>query len=209
MKQMYLTSSIEFVATNIGDRIGASGKRLAFVSTAAEVLEGDLPWLKRGRNALEEAGFEVEDYTFTGKMSEEIKGDLLDFDVIFISGGNNFYLLERIQESGCAPVLRELVEGGKIYIGESAGSIIASRNIYATYLEGDVKAAPGLRGFEGLGLVDFLVFPHWGSEYFRDRYLGFRMEHAYTSNDKIILLTDHQYVMVRGEMMRIIDVLKD
>ena len=209
MKQIYLTSSVEFVAASIGERIGVTGKRLAFVSTAAEVVEGDLTWLKRGRNALVDTGFEVEDYTLTGKMSEEIEGDLLDFDVIFLSGGNNFYLMEKIQESGCAPALRELVEGGKVYIGESAGSTVASRNIYATYIEDDMKAAPNLQGFEGLGLVDFLVFPHWGSEYFRDRYIGRRMDHAYTSNDKIILLTDHQYVMVRGEMMRIIDVLKD
>ena len=209
MKQMYLTSSVEFVAANIGERIGAKDKRLAFVSTAAEVLEGDLPWLKRGRKALAKTGFEVEDYTFTGKMSEEIEKDLRDFDVIFLSGGNNFYLLQTIQESGCAPTLRKLVEGGKTYIGESAGSIIVSRNIYATYIEGDVKAAPNLKGFEGLGLVDFLVFPHWGSKIFRDRYLGSRMEHAYTTNDRIILLTDRQYVMVQGEMMRIVDVLKD
>ncbi|NYT16168.1 MAG: type 1 glutamine amidotransferase-like domain-containing protein [Methanomassiliicoccales archaeon] len=209
MKQMYLTSSVEFVASSIGERIGAAGKRLAFVSTAAEVVEDDLTWLNRGRDALVDTGFDVEDYTLTGNMREEIERDLLDFDAIFFSGGNNFYLMEKIQESGSAPTLRKLVEEGKIYIGESAGSTIASSNIYATYMEEDMEAAPNLRGFEGLGLVDFLVFPHWGSEDFRDRYIGHRMDHAYTSNDRIILLTDYQYVMVQGEMMRIIDVLRD
>ena len=177
---LYLTSSVFPVARSIYEKINRNNPALAFISTAAEVEEGDLGWLKDSMNSLSEAGFDVTEYTITGKNREQIKSDLSKFEVIFFSGGNQFYLLQKIQETQCAEVIRDLVITGKIYIGESAGSIVAGNNIYSTYYEKDVEKAPKLKGYEALNLVDFVVFPHWGTDYFRNKYLDFRMRHAYT-----------------------------
>lgn len=206
MKKLFLTSSISFVASDIAKRLKKRNLKLIFIDTAAEVEEGDLWWLKDDRKALIDAGFNVTDYTITGKTQTQIEKDIKDYDVICISGGNTFYLLEKIQQSKCAAVIKGYVEQGKIYIGTSAGSVVVGPDIYPVYMIDYVKKAPNLNGYKGLELVDFVVLPHWGSDYFKDLYLNQRLEHAYTTNHKIILLTDYQYVKVEGDRYQIIEV---
>lgn len=205
MKRLFLTSSVNFVAGDIVKKLGSEvrGKNLVFINTAAEPEEGDKQWLIDDRQSLVDAGFKVTDYTFTDKSKEQVRQDLQKFDVIFVSGGNTFYLLEKIQQSGAAEIIRNFVDNGKVYIGSSAGTVIAGPDIYPSYNLDDASKAAGIKGYEGLGLTDIVVLPHWGSEYFRELYLNKRLEHAYTVKHKIILLTDYQYVEVKDDWCRI------
>lgn len=205
MKKLFLTSSVDRVARYIAEKIRPQATKLIFVTTASEVEKDDLQWLEDDRKALIEAGFDITDYTITGKTSDQVENDLKPFDVICIEGGNTFYLLEQIQQSGCSEVLRKLIIDGKIYIGSSAGSIIAGPNIYPVrHLDDD--DFPHLKGFEGLNLVDFVVFPHWGSEYFKGLYLNRRLEYNYNNKYKYMLLTDNQYLEVEEGCIKFIDV---
>jgi len=206
MKKLFLTSSASHVVSDIFKRINKKNFKLVFVTTASETKEGDLEWLKRDRDALVKCGFIVTDYTFTGKTRTEIEKVLNQSDVLYMSGGNVFYLLQVIQQSGCGEVIRKFVEQGKIYIGSSAGSIVAGPDIYPVHRLDTVKDAPLLKDYEGLGLVDVVIFPHWGSEHFKDRYLNQRLEHAYNMKNKIILLTDKQYLLVENDFYKIIEV---
>jgi dipeptidase E len=206
MKKLFLTSKTSKVAGDIARNL-PKGLKLAFINTPAEPYGEPQPWLLDDRKALEDSGFIVSEiYTFTGKKAEEIKKFLSDYDGIFICGGNTFYCLEKVQQSGCAEVIREFVASGKIYIGSSAGSIIAGPDIYPTFMLDKVEKAPELKGYEGFGLTDVVVFPHWGTDKFKERYLNFRMQHAYTEKHKIILLTDNQYLKVEDDKYQIIDV---
>lgn len=55
-----------------------------------------------------------------------------------------------------------------VYIGESAGSVIASPDIgYVKYMD-DQKAAPELKSTKALNLVEFYPLPHWGEEPFKE-----------------------------------------
>jgi dipeptidase E len=208
MKRIFLTSEanvvIKGIINNIGNKV--KGMRLVFIYTAAEPEGVNEQWLKDDMQALVDAGFNVFDYTITNKNEKQIRKDLGDIDVIFISGGNTFYLLEKIQQSGFANIIREYVAQGKIYIGSSAGSLVAGPDIYPSYRLDNVKKALNLKGYEGLGLVDFVVFPHWGSKDFRNLYLNKRLAHAYTSKHKIILLTNYQYVRVEDDWYKIEEV---
>lgn len=206
MKRLFLTSSVNFVAKDIAKKINKKGLKLAFVLTPTEVEEGDLKWLKDDRKSLVDAGFIVTDYTITGKNKGAIEKFLKDFDVIYMSGGNTFYLLEQMQKSNSKKVFVDLVEKGKIYIGSSAGSIIAGPDISPIYAIDRIENAPNLKGFDGLGLVDFVVFPHWGSKHFKEVYLNHRLENAYNTKNRMIVLTDNSYIEVRDDWYRIIEV---
>lgn len=206
MKKLFLASSVSVVASDIAKQLSVKGLKLVFINTPAEGEEGDKQWLENDRVALAKEGFKVSDYTVTGKTREEIKNHLAGFDVIFISGGNTFYALEKIQQSGCAEVIRDYVEQGKIYIGSSAGSVLAGPDIYPAYYTDAVEKAPNLKGYRGLGLTDVVVLPHWGSAYFKELYMNKRLEHIYTPDHKIILLTDNQYLCVENDIYKIIDV---
>ncbi|MDO8553712.1 MAG: Type 1 glutamine amidotransferase-like domain-containing protein, partial [Candidatus Micrarchaeota archaeon] len=144
--------------------------------------------------------------TFTGKTTKQVENDLKDSDILFFSGGNTFYLLEKIQQAKCAKVMVDFIGKGKIYIGSSAGSIIAGPDISPIYAIDRIENAPNLKGFEGFGLVNFVTFPHWGrNEKFRQVYLNHRLKHAYSEKNKIILLTDKQYIEVRDDWYRIVE----
>lgn len=208
MQRLFLTSSASVVIQDIAKIIGkkSHGMRLAFIKTAAEVEEGDKRWLRDDRAALVRVGFEVFDYTVTGKTRNQVKKDLARAQAIFLSGGNTFYLLQQLQRCNGIPIIRERVKDGVFYMGSSAGSIIAGPDIEPVRMADNAVKAPKLKGTKGLGLVDFVVFPHWGSDNFRKIYLDHRLAHAYTTKHKIILLTDNQYVRVEGNMYTIEEV---
>jgi len=207
MKNIYLASSVDCVAKNIADKTNGKYKKIAFIITASEAAGEDLKWRDTDRNALIEAGFELTDYSVTGKSAEEIKEFLADYDGLVMEGGNTFYLLKQIQGTGCADILRDFVNSEKLYIGSSAGSIVAGPNIYPTYSKEEADRVPDLKDFEGLNLTDLVIQPHWGSEIFRESYLTETMPKAYSGEYKMILLSDSQYVAIEDRnIYRIIDI---
>lgn len=208
-KRIFLTSSVNKVASGIAKKIGGAKKRkVLYIYTACEKRLGE-KWQIDDRNALVKAGFEVSDYTITGKTAAIIKKDFKKIDIIYFSGGNTFYLLEKIQQTKCANVIRDFVNSGKIYIGTSAGSIVAGPDIYPVYRLEKVREAPKLKGYKGLGLVDFVILPHWGGEHFKERYLNQRLAHAYNLKNKLILLNNNQYIEVKDDFYKIVDIKKD
>ena len=117
--------------------------------------------------------------------------EIRDFDVMYICGGNTFYLLAKMKEFGFDKTIREFVSSGKLYIGVSAGSILAGPNIEvsAPYDSNDI----GLKDFTSLGLADIIVFPHFQRkeesqlEFFRKK-LG----------KEIVPLNDKQALLIIG-----------
>lgn len=86
--------------------------------------------------------------------------------VLFVSGGNTPFLLQRLQSSGLAGAIQKRVRQGTLrYIGASAGSVVTGPNIGTTNdwrLHRDVP-------FDGLSLIPFCLNVH----YF-DTKLGFQ-----------------------------------
>lgn len=206
IKKLFLTSSVNFVAKDIAKKIGgAKNKRLLYIYTACELKLGEA-WQIEDRNALLKVGFKITDYTVTKKTKADIAKAVKRTDVIYFSGGNTFYLLQQIQLSQSADIFRNAIKAGKIYIGTSAGSIVAGPDIYPTYRLDNAKQAPKLKGYKGLSLVDFVVLPHWGSQHFRERYLNQRLAHNYNTKNKLILLNDYQYVQIESDWYQIIEV---
>jgi dipeptidase E len=206
MTKIFLTSSVNFVAKDIAKKIGgAKNRRLLYIYTACELKLGER-WQREDRSALVKAGFVVSDYTVTGKTKAAIAKEVKKVDVIYFSGGNTFYLLQQIQLSRSIGIFRNAVKAGKIYIGTSAGSIVAGPDIYPTYRLDNAKQAPKLKGYKGLGLVDFVVLPHWGSRHFKERYLNQRLAHNYNTKNKLILLNDYQYIEIKDDWYRIVEI---
>jgi len=204
-KSIFLTSSVKLVAKDIAKKIGGvKNKKLLYIYTACELKLGEA-WQKEDRSSLTKAGFRVIDYTITGKSKNAIAKEVRQSDAIYFTGGNTFYLLQQIQLSGSAEVFKKAVTSGKVYISTSAGSIVAGPDIYPSYKLDNVKQAPKLKGYKGLGLVDFVVLPHWGSKHFKERYLNQRLAHTYNTKNKIILLNDYQYIEVKDDWYRIVE----
>lgn len=210
MKHLFLTSSIgtpgvgESIRTNLGH---SKPLKTAFITTPIEVEDmSDDSWYRDDRSALTQNGFNFFDYTLTGKKESDFQRDLGDTDAIYFSGGNTRHLLKQSQLSNFIPFIRSYVDSGKLYLGTSAGSIIAGPAL-PPYLWGEEKDVPDLTDFLTYALVDFTLIPHWGSNIFRDSYLGGRMSQIYSETiQPFILCNDHEFIEVIEDQFRIIDV---
>ena len=56
-------------------------------------------------------------------------GELSEFDAVYFTGGSPQYLLDRINDTGFNMSLSDYVNNGGVYIGVSAGSIVAAGNL--------------------------------------------------------------------------------
>lgn len=197
-----------YVAMDVARHIEKDKRNLLFITTPIEPEseQRDLGWFDDDRNALIDAGFELTDYTFTGHTPEEIKEKLEAFDILFMSGGNAFYFLQQIQQTNCADIIKEQVEEGDlIYIGCSAGSCLAGPNISSIYSIDQPEDAPDIDGYKGLGIVNFTVFPHWGSSVFKEAYEKGMFEHAYSEVNPLIMLSNYQYIIEKDNKLQIVN----
>lgn len=196
MTQLFLTSSGDYVLDDIVKHLPMkpSEYKLAFINTAAEVVEGGHWWVRKEKEKLLSTGFQVEEFSITGLSKEELDSKMADKNGIYICGGNTYYLLDQVIRTGFDQFLRKWIEDGNLYLGSSAGSQIIGVDIDLIPSDEATKA-PDLKS-KGLGIVDLSIVHHWGSQDFIDEYLS-NISSLYRENTKIILLSNSQYLHVQ------------
>lgn len=210
MNTLFLASEINIVIGHIVPKLPKPPQQLktAFIYTGGEQDE-DKTWIDVNRQGFIDAGFDWFDYTLSGKTPKDLEKDLGSCDMIHLNGGNSFYLLLQAKKSGFIEFIHRQVANGVIYTGSSGGSIVAAKKIRQTEFFEETTYEAELNGTTGIGLVDILIMPHWGSQDFKDTYLKQRLDVAYRPENKIILLNDFQYLEVRDENYKIIDIRID
>lgn len=160
--------------------------KIAFIPTASRT-EEEIKYVEESRRELLDLGIKN---IVTLNLDHKIKTDEIKyFDAIYVCGGNTFYLLSKIFESGLDKILKDY-QG--LYVGVSAGSIVVGPNIEisAPWDENDIK----LVDTTGLGIVNFAVAPHYQrKEKSIIDEIQSRVEY------EIIRLTDNQAVFVDGD----------
>ena len=161
MKKMFLASSFAdvadlFVKFTDGQ---CGGKTITFIPTASLPEEVKF-YVAAGKETLENLGIIVDELEISSATKEEIAGKLQGNEYIYVTGGNTFFLLQELKRTGADRIIIEQIKSGKPYVGESAGSIVLSRNIEYVKDMDDLTAAPTLSSFSSLGLVDFYPLPH-------------------------------------------------
>ncbi|MGA2418320.1 MAG: Type 1 glutamine amidotransferase-like domain-containing protein [Candidatus Staskawiczbacteria bacterium] len=175
---------------------------VAFISTAAKPQE-NLDYLKSDWNIMrDEMGFNVEEVDIEGKKEAEVMKLLELKDIIFVEGGNAFYLLKAMRECNFEKIIRKLLKQGKVYIGVSAGSMVAGRTIQtAGWKDGD-KNIVGLKNLKGLNLVPFDIFVHYQPEY--AELIKSKIKNPKKRAKKLKILTDDQAILVQGREVDLI-----
>jgi hypothetical protein len=69
-------------------------------------------------------------YDIDGTLSLE---QAMQYDALYFTGGDAAPLLERIKETGFDKIIKKMVYANKVYVGASAGSLIATPNIGELY----------------------------------------------------------------------------
>lgn len=206
MSTLFLTSEVVSVANDIRSKILRKGiLRTAYVTTPIErgLEHDDLAWHQQNKRAMLGAGFDFFEYTITGKNLDMLRHDLNSADVVYVEGGSLVHMMNQVRTSGFDTFIRQFLADDKVYIGTSTGSFIMAEETapglcLETYLEDNFDS-------RGIGLVNFLVMPHWGTKEFEQGYMNMP-HHAYGMGTPMIILNDRQYVWVAGETMRIVEV---
>jgi len=138
--------------------IGAECPRIGYVSSAPDPARHYFSHKQAYYHAL---GCDLSVYVDSDVVAQTgLLAMLLDCDAIHLTGGNTYFFLRWLLESGLIQSLRSYATDGGILIGASAGSLLMTRSIAIAELSGDTPD-PSMTSLEALGLVDFHFWPHY------------------------------------------------
>ena len=163
--KLILASDLSFLLKYGYDLTGISKSemKIGYVTTASKVAR-DKTFFEKVKNSMRENHIQFEEIDIEGKSKEELKNFFKNKNVIHVEGGNTFYLLKAIRESGFAEVLKELLNEGKIYIGTSAGAYIMCPTIEVANWDETGRDRFWLTDFVALNYVPFVLKVHYKDE---------------------------------------------
>lgn len=176
----------------------ANQTKVAHIITASKV-EGDLSYLEKENQIMRKVGLDVESVDIEGKTENELRILLKNKDIIYVQGGNSFYLLKHARESGFDKVVKEFIENGIIYIGVSAGSYIACPTIEMAAWKHQDKNTVGLTDLTALNLVPFLLSVHY-----KPKYKDVLKEAITKTKYPVRILTDDQALLIRNGEVKLV-----
>lgn len=202
MKRLFLSSSFADVSNIFIDFTNndLKGKTITFIPTAS-IHETINFYVEAGKHALTKMGLIVDELDISQASTKEISEKLQYNDYIYISGGNTFFLLQELQKSGADKIITQQINSGKLYIGESAGSIILSPNIeYVKDLD-DYNLAPKLQSFSALNIIDFYPLPHYTNYPFKENIE--KIINKYKTDLNLYPITNSQVIEVKDNIATI------
>ena len=144
--------------------------------------------------------------------TEELESYLEQYDpgVIYCLGGNPFFLNAALRMSGMDDIIRRaLFNDAIVYAGESAGTMIAAKNL-APYIRGEdrlpevTKELYGKKApLEALGLIDYYPICHAYREDHAEKTDTYR-RNILNYGGKAVLLDDADVIVVDGRKMQIL-----
>jgi len=203
MKHLFLSSYF----ANIGDLFleylednNLKAKRVTFIPTASKFEEVDF-FVQEAISFFKSIDIEVDMLEISNAPLEDIKNKLEQNDFIYISGGNTFFLLQELKRTGADKLIKEQICSGKLYVGESAGSIILSSNIdYIKYMDSNEEV--GLNSFDSLDMVGFYPVPHYKNFPFEEAVEKIIQKYGNSinllpfNNDEIIVVNEEEYKVI-------------
>ncbi len=175
---------------------------VAFITTASKPVE-DVSYLKKDWTIMrDELGFNIEEVDIEGKKEFEVMKMLEVKDIIYVEGGNTFYLLRAMRNCNFEKVIRKLLKSGKVYIGASAGSTVAGRTIQPSSWKHPDNNIVGLKNLKGLNLVPFDIFCHYKPEH--AELIKQKIKNPKKRAKNLKILTDGQALLIQGKEVDLI-----
>ena len=179
----------------------ATKTKLAHITTASKVVE-NIDYVDRDRKTIKKMGFQVTDIDIRGKSKNQLIKLLKDQDVIYVQGGNGFYLLKHIRKSGFDKVVKKLLDKGVIYIGVSAGTYVACPTIKMHTWKGKERNQYGITNMAAMNLVPFLVSVHYNKINYKQKE-GVKTGATKTKH-LVKVLNDNQAILVKNSKIKLV-----
>ena len=171
-------------------------RKAVIITTASDVYKNDDYHILSIKIDLNSIGFEVDllDIEF-----ENVK-HLKDYDLIYLLGGNPFYLLYHLRKTNSKEIFENHIRDNKILVGASAGSIVLTNSIgVVNEFESEMNKEVKLQNLDGLSLVNLEICPH--SKRFERKYDNFLeklRDYEQRKSINISKLNDGEAIAIKG-----------
>lgn len=201
MGTLILTSSGKFITANNIDNFlpkKITDCKMAYITTASKKVLDDT-YMKDHRKKMDEQNFSYTEIDIANLNENELKRTLDGHDIVLVEGGNTYYLLKAIRDSGFEKIIRDLISKGVVYIGSSAGSYVTCPSIImATFSERGFDRC-GVTDFTAMNLVSFLIKAHYTPE------MDEKLKKNFSNLDyPLRILTDKQALLVRDGKVQLL-----
>lgn len=185
--------------------------RIAVIANAADDIE---PAKRHGRverelTNLRGLGLDPEEVDLRDYFGDErrLASVLGGFDAVWALGGNPFVLRTALHESGADAMIDDRLRGDSfVFAGYSAGPCILGPRLplWNDLLDRDLPGYPDKLRTDCMGLVPFVIAPHYGTEpgvagatWVIDDYIE--------NHIPFIALRDGQAIVVNGDSVRVVE----
>ena len=200
MQKLFLGSSgLGYIKKFVGDN--PPNLNMLFIPTAGN-LDDDVWWIDKDRDVLGKMGFKITELDIANASVKEMQKALNSTDIVYIAGGNTFYLLKQLRESGFDKLLTNYVEKGGLYAGASAGALVAGVDIVPVSTIVEPEKVEGLKSTKGLGFVNIVPIPHYDMAS-RSKAID-DIKDKYSNRLELVLLTDDEAIYVEGDVWKIV-----
>lgn len=203
--KLFLASYFAGVAKLLPEFLGSppAGKKVCYIPTASVVEKVDF-FVGASKKWLAKLGLEIDELEISTASAKDIADKIACADIIFIEGGNTFFLLQELKRTGAGALVKQRICDGAPYIGSSAGSMVLARDIeYAKHMDSPAKA-PALDGdFSALAAIDFCVVPHFTNFPFKKA--GQKIVAQYGGELDLKPISNHQVVTVDGDAIAVME----
>ncbi len=178
--------------------------KIVLIENATEPYPEGQSWIDGNLIALKSFGFEVELVDLKKNKTQLVKLEsiLAASDVIWLGGGNAFYLRWILKDVGADKIITKLVKQGYVLGGDSAGAIVAGPTLKYFDSADDPKDAPGVV-IDGLRLTDQVVVPHMDNEKFASVIHGIN-DRLRADGYETVPINDGQALVINGDITKII-----
>ena len=164
--------------------------RIGYITTASKRASSD-GYIKIHKKMMREQNLSFEEIDIENKSEYELRNFFSDKNIIHMEGGNTYYLLKAVKESGFDKILKDLLDKGVVYVGTSAGSSIVGPTIeFSSHIPKEATSEE----LKSLNLVPFLIKSHY-----TDDKRGEYVDRIKTLEYPIKILRDGQGILVDAE----------
>lgn len=200
---LFLCSHFSKVGALLKDLI--AGKRVAFIPTAS-IHEGYTGYVGSARTVFKKLGAELTEIEISTANVSDITQVFDAADIIYFTGGNSFFLIDQLRKTGTDTLLKQQLEKGKLFIGESAGAIVCAPEL--SYIEkmDPIPEDYSQSDYAGLGLINFYVLPHYLTAPFKKVTADIMQSF---SNMELCAINNAQALSVKDGVRKLVSVEKE
>ena len=153
--EAYLDWPKNYIKQFLNDKL----KRVLFIPYAGVAISNDGPeaswdiYEQKVSAVYQELGYEL----YSIHHEADPKKAVLEAEAIAVGGGNTFYLVHQLHQTGIMDTLKKVVENGTPYMGWSAGSNVACPSLRTT---NDMPIIEP-ESFNCTSLIPFQINPHY------------------------------------------------